>query len=286
MFANPLSWDNFSTSNSGMGEPGSTECLQIAALLNRPGNSCESQRATSGSLMYIHPISSILFFRRWLKRTLGGFRLSVRRMAWNSRLPRQSRRSSLTTPHRVEVTGHQSFPLSPSSTLALSISKALYPPQYFPVSPSLFKNEAKRVLMVSSVAQGKKPATSATATTPTSSSRKTSASHPPTSAATTKSTPGRTDHQPTRQLQKRVLPSRSRRGGPGLGSVDVDTVILDAQKRKCAYFSSESISIQIPPVVPFRVGAVCVITIAPPSTRVLCAVTRLVYSPICIDYLV
>ncbi|EGN93100.1 hypothetical protein SERLA73DRAFT_189929 [Serpula lacrymans var. lacrymans S7.3] len=32
--------------------------------------------------------------------------------------------------------------------------------------------------------------------------------------------------------QKRVLPSRSRRGGPGIGSCDVDLMILDAQKRK------------------------------------------------------
>ncbi|KAF8846083.1 hypothetical protein BDN67DRAFT_890992 [Paxillus ammoniavirescens] len=32
--------------------------------------------------------------------------------------------------------------------------------------------------------------------------------------------------------QKRVLPSRSRRGGPGIGSCDVDLMILDAQKRR------------------------------------------------------
>ena len=39
--------------------------------------------------------------------------------------------------------------------------------------------------------------------------------------------------------------------------------------------------------VPFRVGAECVITIAPPSTRVLCAASRLVYSPIRrVDYIV
>ncbi|KAF9647438.1 hypothetical protein BDM02DRAFT_3187960 [Thelephora ganbajun] len=85
--------------------------------------------------------------------------------------------------------------------------------------------------MVSSVAQGKKPATSATTTAPTS-SRKTSASHPPASTATTKPTSGRAEHQTTRQPQKRVLPSRSRRGGPGFGSADVDAIILDAQKRK------------------------------------------------------
>ncbi|KAG1885532.1 hypothetical protein F4604DRAFT_106447 [Suillus subluteus] len=32
--------------------------------------------------------------------------------------------------------------------------------------------------------------------------------------------------------QKRVLPSRSRRGGPGIGSCDVDLMILDAQRRR------------------------------------------------------
>ncbi|KZT30775.1 hypothetical protein NEOLEDRAFT_1174152 [Neolentinus lepideus HHB14362 ss-1] len=32
--------------------------------------------------------------------------------------------------------------------------------------------------------------------------------------------------------QKRVLPSRSRRGGPGIGNCDVDLMILDAHKRK------------------------------------------------------
>lgn len=32
--------------------------------------------------------------------------------------------------------------------------------------------------------------------------------------------------------QKRVLPSRSRRGGPGVGSCDVDVMILETQKRK------------------------------------------------------
>ena len=116
--------------------------------------------------------------------------------------------------------------------------------------------------MVSSVAQGKKPATSATTTTPTS-SRKTSASHQPANAAATNPTSGRADHQPTRQPQKRVLPSRSRRGGPGLGSADVDTIILDAQKRKCESFPSEKICIQIRPAVPFRVEVECVITIAP-----------------------
>ncbi|KAF9245831.1 hypothetical protein BU15DRAFT_40492 [Melanogaster broomeanus] len=38
---------------------------------------------------------------------------------------------------------------------------------------------------------------------------------------------------PTSQpRQKRVLPSRSRRGGPGIGSCDVDLMILDAQNRR------------------------------------------------------
>lgn len=93
-------------------------------------------------------------------------------------------------------------------------------------------------LMVSSVAQGKKPATSATTTlTP---SRKTPASHQPNSTISSKPTPGRIDSQPTRQLQKRVLPSRSRRGGPGLGTADVDSIILDAQKRKCELVPSYS----------------------------------------------
>lgn len=34
--------------------------------------------------------------------------------------------------------------------------------------------------------------------------------------------------------QKRVMPSRNRRGGPGVGSTDVDIMILDTQKRKSA----------------------------------------------------
>ena len=110
------------------------------------------------------------------------------------------------------------------------------------------KSRTERALMVSSIAQGKKPATSTT-TTPTP-SRKATASHPPASAAATKPTSGRTEHQPTRQLQKRVLPSRSRRGGPGLGSADVDAIILDAQKRKCGVFSSKNTYIQS--VSPFR----------------------------------
>lgn len=35
--------------------------------------------------------------------------------------------------------------------------------------------------------------------------------------------------------QKRVMPSRSRRGGPGVGSTEVDIMILETQKRKCAW---------------------------------------------------
>jgi hypothetical protein len=38
--------------------------------------------------------------------------------------------------------------------------------------------------------------------------------------------------------QKRVMPSRSRRGGPGIGSTDVDLMILETQKRKCTSYSS------------------------------------------------
>ena len=38
--------------------------------------------------------------------------------------------------------------------------------------------------------------------------------------------------------QKRVLPTRSRRGGPGIGSCDVDLMILDAQKRRCSCLRS------------------------------------------------
>jgi len=33
--------------------------------------------------------------------------------------------------------------------------------------------------------------------------------------------------------QKRVLPSRSRRGGPGVGSCETDLLILEHQKRRC-----------------------------------------------------
>ena len=35
--------------------------------------------------------------------------------------------------------------------------------------------------------------------------------------------------------QKRVMPSRSRRGGPGLGLCEVDNLILETQRRKCAF---------------------------------------------------
>ncbi|KAG6337062.1 hypothetical protein ID866_2015 [Astraeus odoratus] len=45
--------------------------------------------------------------------------------------------------------------------------------------------------------------------------------------------------------QKRVLPSRSRRGGPGVGSCDVDLMILDAQRRR---FDNEPL---IPADTPF-----------------------------------
>ncbi|KAI6047899.1 hypothetical protein EDC04DRAFT_2620490 [Pisolithus marmoratus] len=45
--------------------------------------------------------------------------------------------------------------------------------------------------------------------------------------------------------QKRVLPSRSRRGGPGIGSCDVDIMILDAQRRR---FDNEPL---IPAHTPF-----------------------------------
>ncbi|KAH7886069.1 hypothetical protein F5I97DRAFT_1199634 [Phlebopus sp. FC_14] len=45
--------------------------------------------------------------------------------------------------------------------------------------------------------------------------------------------------------QKRVLPSRSRRGGPGIGSCDIDLMILDAQKRR---FDNEPL---IPADTPF-----------------------------------
>jgi hypothetical protein len=41
--------------------------------------------------------------------------------------------------------------------------------------------------------------------------------------------------------QKRVLPSRSRRGGPGVGNCDVDVMILNAQLNKCmAPFSTST----------------------------------------------
>ncbi|KAF5385393.1 hypothetical protein D9615_001248 [Tricholomella constricta] len=45
-------------------------------------------------------------------------------------------------------------------------------------------------------------------------------------APSTSSTPG------TQIRQKRVLPSRSRRGGPGVGSCDADVMILETQRRK------------------------------------------------------
>lgn len=155
---------------------------------------------------------------------------------------------------------------------ALSIQYSSAPPL------AAKKPRTERALMVSSVAQGKRPATSATtaASTP---SRKTSASHPPASAATTKPTPTRTDNQATRQPQKRVLPSRSRRGGPGLGSADVDAIIMDAQKRKCEPLFVKTICTQIRPVVPFRVEAEWCDHHRPARyTRFLCGVASAVFS--------
>lgn len=155
--------------------------------------------------------------------------------------------SNQTSSSRRPVTSP--FYFFPSSTLAFEHPKSL--PSILLLSGTTLvgqKLRTKRALMVSSVAQGKKPARSAT-TTPTP-SRKTTASHPPANAAATKPTSGRTEHQPTRQLQKRVLPSRSRRGGPGLGSADVDAIILDAQKRKCGLLSFKNTYIQSVP--PFR----------------------------------
>jgi hypothetical protein len=35
--------------------------------------------------------------------------------------------------------------------------------------------------------------------------------------------------------QKRVLPARTRRGGPGLGNCEMDVMILERQKRKCTF---------------------------------------------------
>ena len=49
--------------------------------------------------------------------------------------------------------------------------------------------------------------------------------------------------------QKRVLPSRARRGGPGVGSCDVDIMILETYKRKSAlhvYFHDATFLIQFP----------------------------------------
>ena len=36
--------------------------------------------------------------------------------------------------------------------------------------------------------------------------------------------------------QKRVMPSRSRRGGPGLGHCEVDNLILETKRRKCVFY--------------------------------------------------
>ncbi|EPQ60460.1 hypothetical protein GLOTRDRAFT_135134 [Gloeophyllum trabeum ATCC 11539] len=44
--------------------------------------------------------------------------------------------------------------------------------------------------------------------------------------------PSSKDSDPPSTRQKRVLPSRSRRGGPGIGNCDVDMMILDAYRRK------------------------------------------------------
>jgi len=40
--------------------------------------------------------------------------------------------------------------------------------------------------------------------------------------------------------QKRVLPSRSRRGGPGVGSCETDLLILEHQKRRCTLLAYSS----------------------------------------------
>jgi hypothetical protein len=37
-------------------------------------------------------------------------------------------------------------------------------------------------------------------------------------------------------IQKRILPTRSRRGGPGVGSSEIDQSILEAQRRAGQYY--------------------------------------------------
>ncbi|KAH8102414.1 hypothetical protein BXZ70DRAFT_928494 [Cristinia sonorae] len=75
----------------------------------------------------------------------------------------------------------------------------------------------------SSTARGKRPATAAS----------TAAVAPPADVMSFSETVGSgatTPSAPTRQ--KRILPSRSRRGGPGVGSCDVDVMILETRKRR------------------------------------------------------
>ena len=42
-------------------------------------------------------------------------------------------------------------------------------------------------------------------------------------------------HSETQTRQKRVLPSRSTRGGPGVGTCEIDLSILDTLKRRGAF---------------------------------------------------
>ena len=55
-----------------------------------------------------------------------------------------------------------------------------------------------------------------------------------TSVASTPSANMPADKHGAQTRQKRVLPTRSRRGGPGVGSCDADIMILETLKRKRA----------------------------------------------------
>lgn len=51
----------------------------------------------------------------------------------------------------------------------------------------------------------------------------------------TSAAPSPTPKSGMQTRQKRVLPSRSRRGGPGVGGCDVDVMILETRKRRCTW---------------------------------------------------
>lgn len=91
----------------------------------------------------------------------------------------------------------------------------------------------------SAKAMGKRAVTNNTADMQTSHSESVVQAAPPQTAV----------HSPPKtgmQTRKRVMPARSRRGGPGVGGCDVDIMILETRKRRCMHYNLLTIDAFIP----------------------------------------